>query len=115
MAIQTLETIKNWFRTSLKPTQAQFWDTWDSFRHKSEKVSVKDIEGVEELLVELKVIRSGKFVIFKRNSNGNDSIPEYGDFVMGIVQETFINAVYLGGDMTSLENFDVITQTELAN
>lgn len=115
MAIKTLNTIKSWFRTGLKPTQTQFWDTWDSFRHKSEKVSVKDIEGVEELLVELKIIRSGKFVIFKRNSYGNDSIPEYGDFVMGIVEDKFVNAVYLGGDMTSLENFDLITQTVLTN
>ncbi|MEN2400574.1 hypothetical protein GKZ90_0012355 [Flavobacterium sp. MC2016-06] len=50
MAIQTLNTIKNWFKTSLKPTQAQFWDTWDSFRHKNEKIAVEDIEGIEELL-----------------------------------------------------------------
>ncbi|SNR32716.1 hypothetical protein [Flavobacterium sp. ov086] len=50
MALQTLKTIKNWFRTGLKPTQAQFWDTWDSFRHKSDKVPVGDIEGIDELL-----------------------------------------------------------------
>ncbi|QOG04348.1 hypothetical protein [Flavobacterium sp. MDT1-60] len=50
MAIQTLNTIKNWFRTGLKPTQTQFWDTWDSFRHKSEKIPVVDIDGLGELL-----------------------------------------------------------------
>jgi hypothetical protein len=50
MAIKTLNTIKNWFRTGLKPTQTQFWDTWDSFRHKNEKVPIKDVEGIEELL-----------------------------------------------------------------
>ncbi|WP_276380937.1 hypothetical protein [Flavobacterium sp. H4147] len=50
MAIQTLNTIKNWFKTSLKPTQQQFWDTWDSFRHKYEKIPVNDIEGIQELL-----------------------------------------------------------------
>ncbi|TDW46579.1 hypothetical protein EV144_106251 [Flavobacterium sp. 270] len=50
MAIQTLNTIKKWFKTGLKPTQAQFWDTWDSFRHKCEKVPVGDIEGIIELL-----------------------------------------------------------------
>ena len=50
MAIQTLNTIKKWFRTGLKPTQTQFWDTWDSFRHKSEKVPVGDIENIDELL-----------------------------------------------------------------
>lgn len=52
MAIQTLQTIKNWFKTSLKPTQQQFWDTWDSFRHKLEKIPVNDIEGINELIKE---------------------------------------------------------------
>ncbi|MBE8725822.1 hypothetical protein [Flavobacterium hungaricum] len=51
MAIETLETIKNWFRTSLKPTQQQFWDTWDSFRHKNENVPLKEVEGLDELLL----------------------------------------------------------------
>ncbi|MFQ6600136.1 hypothetical protein [Flavobacterium sp. C3NV] len=51
MALQTLNTIKQWFKTGLKPTQTQFWDTWDSFRHKFEKVPVKDIEGIDELLL----------------------------------------------------------------
>lgn len=50
MAIQTLDTIKEWFKTGLKPKQQQFWDTWDSFRHKYEKVPVQDIEGIDELL-----------------------------------------------------------------
>jgi hypothetical protein len=50
MAIQTLNTIKNWFKTNLKPTQSQFWDTWDSFRHKNEKIPVEDVEGIDELL-----------------------------------------------------------------
>ncbi|MEP6804447.1 MAG: hypothetical protein ABI892_07985 [Flavobacterium sp.] len=50
MALQTLNTIKQWFRTGLKPTQAQFWDTWDSFRHKYEKVPVKDIERIDNIL-----------------------------------------------------------------
>lgn len=51
MALQTLNTIKQWFRTGLKPTQTQFWDTWDSFRHKYEKVPVKEVEGIDELLL----------------------------------------------------------------
>ncbi|WP_343707729.1 hypothetical protein [Flavobacterium sp.] len=50
MAIQTLNTIKNWFKTTLKPSQQQFWDTWDSFRHKLDKVPVKEVEGIDELL-----------------------------------------------------------------
>jgi hypothetical protein len=50
MAIVNVTTIKNWFRTGLKPTQAQFWDTWDSFRHKNDKVPVTDIEGIDGIL-----------------------------------------------------------------
>ena len=50
MAIQTLETIKNWFRTTLKPTQEQFWDTWDSFRHKEDKIYAKEIEYLSEFI-----------------------------------------------------------------
>ena len=45
-------TIKNWFRTGLKPTQAQFWATWDSFWHKDEKIPVTSIEGFQGLLDE---------------------------------------------------------------
>jgi len=50
MAIQTLNAIKNWFKTGSKPSQDQFWDTWDSFRHKYEKVPIKDIEELETTL-----------------------------------------------------------------
>jgi hypothetical protein len=51
MAKQTLTTIKNWFRTRLKPTQAQYWDTWDSFWHKDEKIPTSTIEKLDEILV----------------------------------------------------------------
>lgn len=51
MAIVSLNTIKNWFKTGLKPTQAQFWDTWDSFRHKSETVPVSEVSGLDALLL----------------------------------------------------------------
>lgn len=43
-------TIKNWFKTGLKPTQAQFWSTWDSFWHKSESLPISSISGLGNLL-----------------------------------------------------------------
>lgn len=52
MAIVSLNTIKNWFKTGLKPTQTQFWDAWDSFRHKSDAVPYADIEGLDAVLFE---------------------------------------------------------------
>jgi len=51
MAIVSLTTIKNWFKTGLKPTQSQFWDVWDSFRHKSESVPYESIEGLDAVLL----------------------------------------------------------------
>lgn len=46
----SINTLKNWFRTGLKPTQAQFWAWLDSYRHKDEAVPVKDVSGLQELL-----------------------------------------------------------------
>lgn len=43
-------TIKNWFKTGLKPTQTQFWSTWDSFWHKSESLPISSINGLGDLI-----------------------------------------------------------------
>lgn len=43
-------TIRNWFKTGLKPTQTQFWSTWDSFWHKSETLPISSISGLGNLL-----------------------------------------------------------------
>lgn len=45
-------TIKNWFRTNLKPTQSQFWATWDSFWHKDEKIPITAIDDIENILAD---------------------------------------------------------------
>ena len=50
MAIQTLQQLKAWFRKGLKPTQEQFWDTWDSFWHKEEKIPMTSVENLNETL-----------------------------------------------------------------
>ncbi|WP_367867907.1 hypothetical protein [Pedobacter sp. WC2423] len=44
----SLNTIKNWFKTGLKPTQLQFWSTWESFWHKEEKIPINAIESLDE-------------------------------------------------------------------
>lgn len=43
-------TIKQWFKNKLKPTQAQFWAWMDSYWHKDEKIPVSSISGLEKLL-----------------------------------------------------------------
>lgn len=50
MAKQTINTIKNWFRTGSKPTQAQFWDWLDSFFHKDDNIPSGQVEGLQGLL-----------------------------------------------------------------
>jgi len=45
-----ITTIKNWFKTGLKPTQSQFWATWDSYWHKDESISISNIENLENVL-----------------------------------------------------------------
>ena len=50
MAIQAKATLKSWFLTGKKPTQAQFHDLIDSYIHKSESLDVSNITGLEELL-----------------------------------------------------------------
>ena len=45
-----LTTLKNWFKTGLKPTQPQFWAVFDSFRHKDDAVPAADVSGLQLLL-----------------------------------------------------------------
>lgn len=46
----SLATIKNWFKTGLKPTQSQFWDTWDSFFHKDDLIPTANVAGLDAAL-----------------------------------------------------------------
>lgn len=48
--ITPLSTLKRWFSNFMKPTQEQFWAIFDSFRHKSEKVPMEDIDGLTTAL-----------------------------------------------------------------
>jgi hypothetical protein len=50
MAIQSTNTLKNWFKRGLKPLQQQFYDWLDSYWHKDEKIPIATIEGLESLL-----------------------------------------------------------------
>lgn len=41
-----LTTIKNWFKTGLKPTQTQFWAWMDSFWHKDEQIPQSAVQNL---------------------------------------------------------------------
>jgi len=126
-------TIKNWFKTSLMPTQAQFWATWDSFWHKDEKIPITAIDDIENILnakaeaevladhlttptahadlfAKVRIIVNGDFIVFKRGGDSDNLEPT--DYVMGIVEGIFINAVYLGGDRLLLESYNIINQID---
>lgn len=50
MAQTAINTIKNWFKTGLKPTQDQFWSWMDSYWHKDEEIPQDKIKGLSESL-----------------------------------------------------------------
>ena len=130
MSIVSLNTIKNWFKTGLKPTQVQFWSTWDSYWHKDEKIPITNIYDIENILNDkadaealtnhltdanahaalfekCKIYPVGKLQIFKLLGNLNDEILESGDWCIGFVEGQFINANYLAGDRNLLASFDI--------
>ena len=45
-----IQTLKQWFSNFKKPTQEQFWAWIDSFWHKSEKIPMDSIEGLENAI-----------------------------------------------------------------
>jgi len=58
------------------------------------------------------VIPKTKGLVFKSKSDGtqDDSKLEQGDRYYGYVENHFIHGVYLGGDRTLKENFNVLTE-----
>ena len=45
-----IQTLKQWFSNFKKPTQEQFWAWIDSFWHKSEKIPMESIQGLESAI-----------------------------------------------------------------
>lgn len=41
--ITSIDTLKGWFKTLDKPTQQQFYNWLDSYRHKNDKISFEDL------------------------------------------------------------------------
>lgn len=50
MPLTTLNDIKNWYKTGLKPTQAQFWSWLDSFVHKTDAITQDKVVGLQAAL-----------------------------------------------------------------
>lgn len=50
MAVQSIAQLKAWFRKGLYPTERQFADLIDSFRHKNDPIDVADISILSQAL-----------------------------------------------------------------
>lgn len=50
MALINTNNLKQYFLTGLKPTQQQFWNLIDSFRHKNDLVPASEVDGLQGLL-----------------------------------------------------------------
>ncbi|THU36926.1 hypothetical protein FAM09_18355 [Niastella caeni] len=50
MAIQNINTLKNWFKRGFKPLQQQFHDWMDSYWHKDEQLPISSVNGLESIL-----------------------------------------------------------------
>jgi len=130
-----INTILNWYKTGLKPNQAQFWASWTSFWHKDEAIPQSSISGLINVLnaktensqfnahkedqdahaaqfTKVKIYLPGELQIFKRAGFTTTNALEIGDLVVGIVQNIKIEGTYKGGDRSLLSNYTIINQLE---
>jgi hypothetical protein len=128
MAVTEKNIIKDWFKTGLKPLQEQFWAWMDSYWHKNELIPPASIEGLAGLLnskaeaealtshltdtnahpeiaTKARIIPIGKMLVFKVAPNENENLKEIGDFCMGIVEDTFVNGNWDGGDEALAQSY----------
>lgn len=75
MAIISLTEIKTWFTQGKYPTEQQFSNAWDSFRHKEDTVSLQDVEELDERL-NSKYERSAGEAVEKKADEAFDRIEE---------------------------------------
>lgn len=121
-----ISTIKSWFLTGLKPTQQQFWDTFESFRHKLDPIPIADVAGINDLFVDInnhfndpnahellltqvQIYQFGNFQLFKAKTNF-EAFLEVGDVANGWLADetTFIPfGRYLGGDPQDIASWEV--------
>ncbi|MDR3326897.1 MAG: hypothetical protein LBT04_01995 [Prevotellaceae bacterium] len=48
--IQSIENLKNLFKTGKKPSQQDFADVFDSYRHKNDALQISDVSGLANII-----------------------------------------------------------------
>mgnify|MGYP000510074361 CR=1 FL=1 len=98
----SISTIKDWFKSGARPTQSQFWSTWDSFWHKDEQIPVTSIEDLQENLdgkLDVEVYENGnsKNTSFKNVGDGTPNTdttkPAYREGKIGIGEPNPVETV----------------------
>jgi hypothetical protein len=116
-----IDTVKEWFKTGLKPTQAQFWAKFAYLRWKDEKIPVEDIQEIEEILnakadkeafethlsdpdahadlfAKTRIIPYGEIQVFKTTPEGNQKEKEVGDYCVAWIENSLVSGNWNGGD-----------------
>lgn len=125
-----INNILNWFKTGLKPTQAQFWASWQSFWHKDETIPQDKIENLQqsfddkldvEALPAIRpviIVNGNPFTLVKNPNNNNPAnakVLETNDFISSGTwdgTEYWDLAIALGTDKDNKTNWNVLKSTE---
>lgn len=67
-------TIKDWFKTGLKPLQSQFWALMDSYWHKDEDIPMDKIQDLMGVLNDKAAISSVAAAVLQIEENHNSAI-----------------------------------------
>ncbi|MEO6176765.1 MAG: hypothetical protein ABIP27_16560 [Flavobacterium circumlabens] len=114
-------TLKNWFKTGLKPTQSQFWAWLDAFWHKDEQIPQSAISNLTtvlnakaeklqfdshktdpnahaNLIAIARIIPVGGLLVFKVDPDTDQNAKTPGDYCIGLVEGSFIGGNWNGGN-----------------
>lgn len=122
------DTVKEWFKTDLKPSEAQFYNFFNWIRWKDEKIPITDIFNIADILnakaegavvtagfAKVKVYDIGQMQVFKKLPPDHVdylATQQPGDYCVGFVYNEaeeleFISADYLGGDVTLKSSYNI--------
>ena len=70
--------------------------------------------GTIYIINNAKIYTAGQLQIFKRNGNTNKNLAEANDYCKGIVENIYIEGIYLGVDTLLLTSFTIFNEQAFA-